>query len=318
VLTAPRSAGPYIFSMRENEGVLLMAYGTPKRLDDVDEYFTHIRGGRRPPPDAIDNLRQRYVRVGGSTPLLHISADVRDRLEAEVARSKSPRRVFLGMKHWHPFIAETMTEMRDAGIRQFTAIALAPHFSKLSVGAYQHAVEEAQVALGNPFEIRFVDSWHMLPEFTALIAWRVERALSQFAPAGKGDVTVVFTAHSLPVRIREWNDPYEAQLLESSAEVARLAGLSGWKWAWQSAGGSREPWLGPDILAYLDTLHAEGVRRVLQVPIGFVSDHLEILFDIDIEAKEKAASLGMTLHRTELPNASPDFITALSAVVRAS
>ena len=302
--------------MTVDQAVLLMAYGTPKQLEDVEEYFTHIRGGRRPPPEAVENLRQRYIRVGGNTPLLRISADVRERLEAELTRHGKPRRVFLGMKHWHPFIAETMTEMRDAGIRQVTAVALAPHFSKLSVGAYRHAVEEAEAALGNPFEIRFVDSWHLLPEFTALMARRVERAIANFAPVAKQDVTVVFTAHSLPVRIRDWGDPYEAQLLASSAEVAKLAGLAGWKWAWQSAGGSREPWLGPDILDYLDTLHADGVRNVLQVPIGFVSDHLEVLFDIDIEAKEKAASLGMTLQRTELPNSSPDFIEALAEIVK--
>jgi protoporphyrin/coproporphyrin ferrochelatase len=299
-----------------DSAVLLMAYGTPERLDQVPEYFAHIRGGRQPSSEAIANLRGRYERIGGATPLRRITEAVRDALAAELAGDGTASRVHIGMKHWHPFIAEAMEKMRDEGVRRVTAIALAPHYSKMSVGAYRHAVEEAHAALGAPFELRFVERWHAQPLFLELMADLVRQGLSRFPPSERQAVAVVFSAHSLPVRIRQWADPYESELMASSAAVARLAGLPAWHFAWQSAGGTGEPWIGPDILDFLGELQKQGVRNVLQVPIGFVCDHLEILYDIDIEAKEKARELGMVLHRTELPNASAPFIRTLAAVVR--
>ncbi len=298
-----------------NRAVLLMAYGTPDRLDDVEAYFTHIRGGRTPSPESVANLRERYARVGGGTPLLQITEEVRRALEAKLAAAGGPQRVYLGMKHWHPYIAQTLETMRDDGVRAITAVALAPHYSRISIGAYRKAVDEKAAELGNPFELRFVDHWYRQPSFVQFMAALVRQGLAQFPERERSGVTVVFTAHSLPERIRTWNDPYEAQLQESAQLVAREAGLPGFRRAWQSAGGTGEPWIGPDILDYLDTLHAEGVRNVLQVPIGFVSDHLEVLYDIDIEAKDKARALGMTLHRTELPNAKQEFIKVLADVV---
>jgi protoporphyrin/coproporphyrin ferrochelatase len=300
-------------------GVLLMAYGTPAQPDQVEAYFTHIRGGRTPGADAVANLRARYDAVGGQTPLLAITDAVRDGLQAQFDRAAPGRyRVYAGMKHWHPFIADVMRDMAADGIRDVVAVALAPHYSRISIGGYRRAVDAAQEALGHPFQIRFVDCWHLQPEFLDLMADHVRAGLAQFPAERRGDVRVVFSAHSLPVRIREWGDPYEAQLLASSQAVAERAGLRDWRFAWQSAGGTGEPWLGPDILDYLETLHAEGVRDVLQAPIGFVSDHLEILFDIDIEAQERASALGMTLRRTALPNATPAFIATLAAVVAAA
>lgn len=305
--------------MAENESdraVLLMAYGTPARLEDVEAYFTDIRGGRTPSPESVANLRGRYERVGGGTPLLKITEQVRQGLETELAAAGDPQPVYLGMKHWNPYIAQTLQTMYDDGVRRITAVALAPHYSRISIGGYRKAVEEKAAALGNPFALRFVEHWYREPSFVQFMAGLVRRALEQFPERERATVTVVFTAHSLPERIRTWNDPYEAQLQESAELVAREAGLPGFRRAWQSAGGTGEPWIGPDILDYLDTLHAEGVRHVLQVPIGFVSDHLEVLYDIDIEAKEKARALGMTLHRTELPNAKPEFVRVLAGVVR--
>lgn len=302
--------------MTDDAAVLLMAYGTPERPEDVGAYFTHIRGGRVPSPEAVARLQERYARVGGGTPLLRITRSVRDALEAELTAAGTPRRVFVGMRHWHPYIAETMTEMRDAGVRRVTAVALAPHYSRMSIGAYRKAVEDAHKELGAPFQIRYVDDWYQQTRFVEMMTALVRGGLAAFPEAERASVAVVFSAHSLPVRIREWNDPYEAQLLESSEVVARLAGLTQWRFAWQSAGGTSEPWFGPDILDYLETLEAEGVRGVLVVPIGFVSDHLEILYDLDIEAVEKARALGMVLRRTQLPNASAAFVRTLAAVVR--
>lgn len=304
--------------MSAPDAVLLMAYGTPAALDQVGAYFTHIRGGREPSPEAVAHLRGRYERIGGTTPLLQIANDLAARLAASLDAAGRPRRVYVGMKHWHPFIADVMRVMRDDGVRDLTAIVLAPHYSRLSVGAYRRAVDEAQRALGNPFSIRFVERWHDFPEFLDMMAALVRAGLARFPAESRASVSVVFTAHSLPVRIREWTDPYEHELLQSSAAVARRLGRRDWRFAWQSAGGTSEPWLGPDILDFLETLRAEGVRQVLQVPIGFVSDHLEVLYDIDIEAKAKAAALGMTLHRTELPNAGPELVRTLTAVVGAA
>jgi ferrochelatase len=298
-----------------DSGVLLMAYGTPDSLDDVAEYYTHIRGGRRPSDEAIANLAERYRKIGGTTPLKRITDAVRDALEAQLRADGIERRVYVGMKHWHPYIHETMRVMRDDGIRRVTAIALAPHYSRLSVGAYRHAVEDAHRELGAPFEITFVDRWHEETDFIAMMADRVLAALGRLPVEQRTSAIVVFTAHSLPERIRGWNDPYERELRDSAAAVADAARLAEWRFAWQSAGGSAEPWIGPDILDYLETLSRQGYTTVVQVPIGFVSDHLEILYDIDVEATHTARVLGMNLVRTELPNASPEFIRVLSSVV---
>ena len=301
--------------MSASDAVLLMAYGTPATLDQVGAYFTHIRGGRQPSPEAVAHLRARYERIGGTAPLLHITTALAAGLATRLASEGRPRRVYVGMKHWHPYIADVMRTMRDDGVRDLTAVVLAPHYSRLSVGAYRRAVDDAHHALGNPFNIRFVERWHAVPEFLDMMAGLVRDGLARFPAESRQSVSVVFTAHSLPVRIREWDDPYERELLESSRAVAERVGLSDWRFAWQSAGGTSEPWIGPDILDYLDTLHSEGVRQLLQVPIGFLSEHLEVLYDIDIEAAGKAATLGMTLHRTELPNASPALVGALAAIV---
>ena len=302
--------------MPDERAVLLMAYGTPERLEDVGAYFTDIRGGRTPSPDAVRHLQERYERVGGGTPLLKITRDVREELERELAAAGLPRRVYTGMRHWHPYIADTMREMARDGVRRVTAIVLAPHYSRLSIGAYRARVDEALATLGAPFEVDLVERWGMDPAFLEMMAGLVTHGLERFPAAARDEVRVVFTAHSLPIRIREWDDPYERELHESAAAVAERLGLRDWRFAWQSAGGTREPWIGPDILDYLEELRAQGVRQVLQVPIGFVCDHLEVLYDIDIEAKDRARTLGMVLERTELPNARPEFIRVLTGLVR--
>lgn len=297
-------------------GVLLMAYGTPQTAAEVEPYFTHIRGGKTPSPDAIAGLTRRYAAVGGKTPLLEITEQVRTALERQLREHAGlDVRVYAGMKHWHPFIADVMRQMATDGIRDLVAVALAPHFSRISIGGYQRAVESADELLGHPFQVQFVESWHLQPEFIAMTAANIRRALARMPDDLRDRTVVVFSAHSLPERIREWDDPYERQLLESSAAVADAAGVRGWRFAWQSAGHTGEPWLGPDIVDYLPTLRDDGVTAVLSVPIGFVSEHLEILYDLDIEARQAAAGLGMRFERTELPNASPAFIETLEAVV---
>ncbi len=291
-----------------------MAYGTPQTPDEVEGYFTHIRGGRTPSAEAVRNLRERYMRVGGKTPLLEITNQVASKLEERLRRGGGDFNVYAGMKHWHPFIGDVMERMARDGVKQVVAFALAPHCSLISLGGYRKAVDEAQQRLGHPFDIPYVKCWHHNETWRDFMAGLVCEGLQQFPESVRDDVTVVFSAHSLPERIRTWDDPYERQLLESSEDVARRAGVREWRFAFQSAGHTGEPWLGPDIVDFLETLRGEGVERVLSVPIGFVSDHLEILFDLDIEAKEKAEELGMTYRRTQMPNARDAFIEALASV----
>jgi ferrochelatase len=305
-------------------GVLLMAYGTPETPDQVEAYFTHIRGGRTPSPESVARLRTRYELVGGRTPLLEITNDLRSALERELnAAAIGPAyRVYVGMKHWHPFIGDVVPGIVGDGIGELVAVALAPHYSRISIGGYRTALGNALALQSDAPPLQFVDSWHVHPQFVEFTAGRIAAAIADFPaaehPRTDGDVVVLFSAHSLPARIREWDDPYEAQLLESCAAVASRAGVRDWRFAWQSAGQTGEPWLGPDIVDYLETMHGEGVRRVLSVPIGFVSDHLEIMYDIDYEARRKAESLGMTLRRTRMPNADPAFVRVLASVVTAA
>jgi protoporphyrin/coproporphyrin ferrochelatase len=297
-------------------GVLLLAYGTPETPDQVEPYFRHIRGGRAPSPEAVEHLRHRYELVGGATPLLTITADTASALQAALdRRAPGEYRTYVAMKHWHPFIADVIPRIAAAGVRRLIVLVLAPHYSRMSIGGYRHYVDEAVAALDTPLEVSFVESWHLQPEFIELMSARVREGLATFPEAHRAEACVLFSAHSLPVRIRTWDDPYEAQLDASCAAVAKHAGVWNWRFAWQSAGSTGEPWLGPDIGEVLDELHAEGIRRVLSVPIGFVCEHLEVLYDIDHEAARKASALGMTLHRTRMPNATPELIAVLDALV---
>ncbi len=302
--------------MSTTDAVLLMAYGSPDSLDEVGAYYTHIRGGRQPSAEAVAGLQERYRRVGGRTPLLDVTRQLQHSLEQVLARTGGrATRVYIGMKHWHPFIADTVRGMQADGVTHVTAIPLAPHYSRMSIGGYRQALEQAAADRGAEFAITFVASWHRHPAFVELLADLVGDALGRFPPLARQTVTTVFTAHSLPEKIRQWNDPYESEVAESGAAVARRVGLTDWRVAWQSAGATGEPWIGPDILDTLTQLAADGVRHVLQVPIGFVCEHLEILYDIDVEAQQRAAELGIVLRRTEMPNASEAFVRTLAAVV---
>lgn len=298
------------------DAILVMAYGSPQRPEDVEPYYTHIRRGRAPSPEQLADLQARYARVGGVTPLHRHTDAVVDRVRERLAAEGTPLPVYVGMKHWHPFVKEAVQRMFADGIRHARAIVLAPHYSKLSIGEYRKYLDDAIAELPEPMSVDLVESWHRQPEFIEMMADLVRDGLAKFPPAERESVRVVFSAHSLPVRIRTWGDPYESELRASARVVAERVGLARWDWAWQSAGATGEPWLGPDILDFLEELAGQGVERVLQVPIGFVSEHLEVLFDIDLEARDRAAELGMRLERSELPNARPEFIAAVRAALR--
>jgi ferrochelatase len=280
--------------------VVLMAYGSPERLSDVPAYYADIRGGRPIAPENLADLVERYRRLGieDSSPLNAITEETRAALEAELGLP-----VFTGMKHWTPRIADAAESALAAGADEVVGLVLAPHYSALSIAGYREQLEQA---LGRRAELRFVESWHDEPGFVELLSDRVRRT----------DAHVVFTAHSLPARILAAGDPYKEQLLETSRLVAEAAGLREWSFSFQSESPTGEPWLGPDILDHLEALHRQGVERVLVCPVGFVSDHLEIRWDLDVEAQEKAAGLGVELERIEMPNADPQFIGTLGLIVR--
>jgi ferrochelatase len=284
--------------MADRTAVVLMAYGSPERLTDVPAYYADIRGGRPIRPEHLDDLVERYRRLGieDESPLNAITEATRAALERELRDVP----VFTGMKHWTPRIAEAADRAVASGARTVVGLVLAPHYSELSIAGYR---EQLEAALDDRAELVFVESWHDEPGFVDFLADRVRGA----------DAHVVFTAHSLPARALP---TYKEQLLETSRLVAERAGLGEWSFSFQSESPTGEPWLGPDILDHLEDLHAQGVRSVLVCPVGFVADHLEIRWDLDHEAAEKAEELGLQLRRIEMPNAEPRFVAMLAGLVR--
>jgi ferrochelatase len=284
-----------------SDAVILMAYGSPERLADVPAYYADIRGGRPIAPEHLADLVERYRRLGieDSSPLNAITEQTRAALEDELGLP-----VFTGMKHWPPRIADAAEAALAAGASTIVGLVLAPHYSALSIKGYR---DQLAAALDGRAELRFVDSWHDEPGFLDLLAGKVRGT----------DAHVVFTAHSLPERVLAMGDPYQTQLLETASLVAERAALGdNWSFSYQSESPTGEPWLGPDILDHLRDLHARGVRRVLVCPVGFVSDHLEIRWDLDVEAVELAHELGLELTRIEMPNDEPAFVRTLAVIVR--
>jgi protoporphyrin/coproporphyrin ferrochelatase len=280
--------------------VVLMAYGSPERIEDVPAYYADIRGGRPVRPELLGDLTARYRRLGieDRNPLNEITERTRAALEEEVGLS-----VFTGMKHWTPRIADAVEAALAGDPDTIVGLVLAPHYSRMSVGGYRG---QFQQALAGRADLQFVESWH---DDAALIELWADRLRGT-------DAHVVFTAHSLPARIRDEGDPYEAQLLETCQLVAKSAGLRNWTFSFQSESPTGEPWLDPDILDHLEELHAQGATDVLLAPIGFVADHLEIRWDLDAEAREKAQELGLRLERAEMPNDDPAFVAVLAGIVR--
>jgi ferrochelatase len=282
-----------------SEAVVLMAYGSPERLLDVPAYYADIRGGRPITKDRLEHLVARYRTLGveDHNPLNAITEETRVALERELGLP-----VFTGMKHWTPRIADAAEAALAAEADVVVGLVLAPHYSRLSIAGYRAQLEEALEARA---ELRMIESWYDFEPFVEVLAARVRGTRAH----------VVFTAHSLPARILEEGDPYEEQLHETCRLIAHHAALSDWSFSYQSESPTGEPWLGPDILDHLADLHARGVGDVLACPVGFVSDHLEIRWDIDVEAQERAQELGMTLRRIEMPNADPEFVRALASLV---
>jgi ferrochelatase len=297
-------------------GVLVMAYGGPASLDEIPGYLADIRHGRPTPRAVVDEITGNYRAIGGRSPLLEVSRRQVDALAEELG---GDFRCYLGMRHWSPWIEDVVGEMVSDGIERAVSLVLAPHFSALSVARYQQKVADGLELYHGRIDVEHVPSYHDVPGLVEAFAARVEDGLSRWPEADRGRVHVVFSAHSLPERVLASGDPYGEQCLETARLVAARAGLDDgtWSWAYQSAGRTPEPWAGPDLGEHLEELAAQGVRDVVSVPVGFVSDHVEILFDIDHKAAAVAAGLGMRLERPPSLNDDPLFIATLAEVVRA-
>ncbi|AJY73394.1 ferrochelatase [Paenibacillus beijingensis] len=303
-------------------GVLVMSYGTPESMEGVEQYYTHIRRGHPPTAEQLADLKGRYnAIVGGVFPLReNTDRQVRSLQDKLEQLAPGQYRCYQGLKHARPYIEDGVESMAKEGISRAIGIVLAPHYSVMSVGAYIKRAREAAERLG--VEMEFVEEYHLHPKLIQALAERVLGGLAKLVDNGQGaahPVKVLFSAHSLPEKIRELNDPYERQLNETAAAVAEAAGVlpNRWQFTWQSAGRTKEPWLGPDILDTLKELAEEGERAVLAAPIGFVSDHLEVLYDLDIEAKAEAAELGMQLDRIAMLNSDPLYMETLAESVMA-
>ncbi len=298
-------------------GVILMAYGGPDSLEDVEPYLLDVRGGRPTSKELVEEIKDRYAQIGGRSPLLEITRRQASALEAEL-NNRSPMeqrfKVVVGMRHWEPRIHAAVDTLVNEGIQTAVAIVMAPHYSKMSTEVYLNRLFEAVEGAGAEIQIFPIRSWHHNPDFIHAVEKHARIGLEKFAGA---QPYVLFTAHSLPARILENGDPYADQLHETARLVAKHLGLEEgrWSFSFQSAGRTSEPWLGPKIEEEVPRLAKAGERNILVVPVGFVADHVEVLYDIDIEARKTAGKFGARLERSPSLNDSPAFIQALAGIV---
>lgn len=298
-------------------GILFMAYGGPESLAEIPGYLADIRSGRVTPQRVLDEITNNYRQIGGKSPLPEFTRAQVDATMRVLNERGLHVRAYIGMRHWHPWIEDAVRDMLDDGIQRAVAIVLAPHYSSMSVAKYQKKIRAALEMYHASLDFAFIDDYHTENGYITALANRVQAGIQSFPEGERDDVHVVLSAHSLPVRIEREGDPYPRQLLESARLIAAQAGLreNQWSWSYQSAGRSPEPWLGPQLDEHLHALAGQGVNKVVSVPVGFVSDHVEILYDIDIAAQDTARELGLTLVRPEALNTDPLFIGTLADVI---
>jgi protoporphyrin/coproporphyrin ferrochelatase len=292
-------------------GVFVMAYGGPNNLDEVEPYLLDVRGYRPTSQEIIHEVRERYREIGGRSPILEQTQAQADALESALNVNGEEFKAFVGMRHWHPFIKDALANMQAEGIEKAVGVVMAPHYSRMSIGAYYQRLEEAN----SPIAFSRIENWHLEAGYIHALANRVRDALKRFSEEVRADVPVIFTAHSLPEKILEWNDPYPTQLRETVSAVMEKLGSQPHEFAFQSAAISTIPWLGPDAGEVIERLVAEGKKHILLCPIGFVCEHVEILYDIDIVYQNLAKSLGIHLERIEMLNTAPEMIDGLAGLI---
>lgn len=298
--------------------IFLMAHGAPTRLEDIPLYLKNIRGGRDSSPEVIQLIRERYQAIGGSSPLLEITKGQTDALEQFMNQDgKNTFKVYFGMRSWSPYIKDVVRQMADDGIKKIIAICLAPQYSKWSTERYFKSLNEALRECGakDDTEVRYISSWCDHPCLTDAFVEKYDQAIERLRQKGKDRVTTIFTVHSIPASSLDEGDPYADEYEKTVRKIVERVQLTDWHMAYQSQGMIPVPWLGPTVESVLDKIARKGSKTVLLVPVGFVSDHIEILYDVDIHFKNYAKAQKLDLYRTESLNLSPTFIEALSAVV---
>lgn len=294
-------------------GVLVMAYGGPNNLDEVEPYLLDVRGGRPTAQEVIEEVRERYRAIGGRSPILERTQAQAAAIEATLNAGGPPHyRAYVGMRHWHPYIPDTLAQMARDGLERAVGLVMAPHYSRMSIGAYYKKAEEAGASLS----LAPIERWHLLPGYLDALAERVRGALAGFPATVRAEVHIIFTAHSLPQRILQWADPYPAELQATVGALMARLGPQPYQFAFQSAAMTPDPWLGPDAGEVLQRLAADGHRHVLIAPIGFVCEHVEILYDVDLVLRQQAEALGIDLRRIEMLNTAPTMISGLAGLVR--
>ncbi|WP_347317947.1 ferrochelatase [Rossellomorea sp. RS05] len=302
---------------KKKMGLLVMAYGTPYKEEDLERYYTHIRHGRAPSSELLEDLRGRYEAIGGISPLAKITLEQAKSLEEHLndMQDEIEFKMYLGLKHIEPFVEDAVEQMHRDGIEEAVSIVLAPHFSTFSVKSYNGRAKEAAEKLGGPV-ITSVESWYDEPKFIQYWVDRVKETYAGMSSEERKSAVLIVSAHSLPQRILQSGDPYPKQLEDTARMIADGAGVKEYAVGWQSEGNTPDPWLGPDVQDLTRDLHEEkGYKTFVYTPVGFVSDHLEVLYDNDYECKVVTDEIGAAYYRPEMPNSKPEFIDALADVV---
>ncbi len=303
--------------MKKKLGLLVMAYGTPYKEEDLERYYTHIRRGRKPTSEMLEDLRGRYEAIGGISPLAKITLEQARELEKYLneIQDEVEFKMYLGLKHIEPFVEDAVKQMKEDGIQEAISIVLAPHFSTFSVKSYNGRAKEESERIEGP-RIYSIESWYDEPKFIQYWVEKVKSTYAGLSEEERKSVVLIVSAHSLPEKIIASGDPYPLQLQETADLIAKEAGVSTYEIGWQSAGNTPEPWIGPDVQDLTRELYEKhGYKAFVYTPVGFVSDHLEVLFDNDTECKIVTDEIGASYYRPEMPNAKPEFIDALASVV---
>ncbi|WP_201715424.1 ferrochelatase [Rossellomorea arthrocnemi] len=302
---------------KKKMGLLVMAYGTPYREEDLERYYTHIRHGRVPSSELLEDLRGRYEAIGGISPLAKITLDQAKSLEEHLnsIQDNIEFKMYLGLKHIEPFVEDAVEQMHKDGLKEAVSIVLAPHFSTFSVKSYNGRAKETAEKLGGP-RITSVESWYDEPKFIQYWVDQVKGTYEDMSDEERSKAVLIVSAHSLPERILQSGDPYPKQLEETAKMIAEGAGVTEYAVGWQSEGNTPDPWIGPDVQDLTRDLYKEkGYTTFVYTPVGFVADHLEVLYDNDYECKVVTDEVGASYYRPEMPNAKPEFIDAMADVV---
>lgn len=302
--------------MNETIGVLVMAYGGPNSINEVEPYLQDVRGGRATPEAVVREVERRYEKIGGRSPIFERTRAQSEALQSALDEQGSGFRTFVGMRHWHPFIGEVVPEIAKAEIHRIVGIVMAPHYSRMSVEAYFEGLAQAIETASAPLEVARIESWKDDPGYLDVLEARVVEGLQHFPSDTRSRVRLILTAHSLPERILEWNDPYPNELQKTFRQLIARFHEQPAHFAYQSAAMTREPWLGPDAGDLMEDLIENGESEFLVVPIGFVSEHVEILYDIDIAYRDRIEAAGGQLERIDMPGASRRMMSSLAHRVR--